>query len=63
MFDLFRAGIIEDSAGDAQSSKGAALICFYMEDAHACAPTGSRPARTQSSLALTMTRALGVLLI
>jgi hypothetical protein len=49
MFDLFRAGIIGEPVSSAQSSKGAALIGFYMEDAHACTSPGSRPARAESS--------------
>jgi hypothetical protein len=54
------AGIIGQAACDTQSGKGTALIGFDMKDAHACAPSGSRPARAESSLPLTMTRALGI---
>jgi len=48
MLDLFSAGVIRQAASSAQSSKGAALIGFDMEDAQPFAPSISRSARAES---------------
>jgi len=61
MFDLFRAAMIGNPPRDPQSSKGAALICFDMEDGPAFTSSGPRAARAESGLALTMMRTLRIL--